>query len=342
MADSIAVPKKLGIDDELKAWLKLDRLVVDRAQSTDAFATWLTQTPQNADGVTATPGDANYKRAFQVIEKAIEQKFFSHYRAYLAAKTFDTINEEQFVGFLAHKSTPEGGIEGDRLMKIKNSLLPVGMAALINRILTTNGVTDSGYTNSAAIENAIRTALTHNNPLDIFLTKAEFTSQKVARIPTKEELLLPAGAGHDKNNIGGVRSAHCDNNAVLGQRPMYTLNPQARANRENLYYLWIELLSAFDKNQTESLQQSGLWSKLDDKRRAPSRIAYVEFTAGRAHEDPPLEKARLVYDYVNNRVYVTCHYDSPNHADYLKWMGMKAYFLVELDAPMGKDTVTTP
>jgi hypothetical protein len=174
----------------------------------------------------------------------------------------------------------------------------------------------------------------------IFSVKAQYSKAVVARIPTAEQLAL-VGAGHNANNVGAIRSAHCDNNEVLSKtRPKYTLNPLAGDTRENQYYLWIELLAGFDKNQTKALAENGLWAGLDADRRAVERIAYIEFTAGAANTDLPVVKARLVYDYVNNRVYLTVHYDTPNNLEYLTFMGVNPYFLVENDSPTGTTNIT--
>lgn len=346
MASPVTVNTSLTLESKLKTWLALNPnpLVKDRKTSMTLFDTWLGN-PDPIPGATVAklklpePGDPLYRRAFTVIEEAIEAKFYKDYKDYVSAGTFDGVSEAQFVGYLAHKGTrPAARGAEPQLLTINTSLLPRGMAALVNRILSTAGPCDAGFTNFNTLDAALRAALNPAGPL--FTVKSQYSKQMVPRIPTAQELGLPAGAGHDKNTIGAIRSAHCDNGGVLGARPEYTLTPAAGATRQNLYYLWIELMTSFDKNQTESLAANGLWSVLDDKRRAVSRIAYVEFTAGRAHEDPPVEKARFVYDYVNNRVYLTVHYDTPNNLEYLTWMGVKPYFLVHNDSPTGTNVVT--
>jgi hypothetical protein len=343
MATPVTLNSALTLESKLRAWLGLDRLVKDRIASLKLFDAWLSDQPPIEGATVAklklpSAGDPIYKRALAVIEEAIERKFYGAYKAYESAGTFTSISEEQFVGYLAHKATAAGPAgSGPRLLTIRTSLLPCGMAALVNKILSTNGICDAGYTNTGPLEQLLRNALAA--PGEIFSVKSQYSKAMVTRVPTAAELGL-VGEGRDKNNIGAIRSAHCDNGGVLGARPLYTLAPLAGASRANLYYLWIELLTAFDANQTDSLRSSGLWSNLDDKRRAVERIAYVEFTGGRAHEDPPVEKARLVYDYVNNRVYLTVHYDTPNNLEYLTWMGAKPYFLVLNDSAIGTATVT--
>jgi hypothetical protein len=259
----------------------------------------------------------------------------AEYDAYKTRDSFWDITEEEFVGFLANKSTGTG-----ELRTIKNSLLPASVATLIDAILTATGVVDRGVTNVDTMEGLISQKLLNNQAL--FQVADKYAKKtKVAKVPTLTELCAATKpARGDKNNIGAIRSAHCDNNSVLGSRPMYKLNPAAQGSKQNLYYLWIELTTTFDSNQGQELDSSGLWPKLDDERRAPERIAYVEFTAGAAHTDLPVPKARLVYDYVNNRIYITVHYDSPNHLAYLKKKGIKPYFLVDHDAQTGTEDVT--
>ena len=351
MSAPVAVNSVLTLDSKLKQWSGLAPAVVRDADAMlRVFDAWLANqppvTPTLPMAKLALPSSATdplriRARKYMVdLIDAYELRTYPLYAKYAKAGTFGSIDEESLVGFLAHKSTPVRPTDGaPRLCEIRTSLLPNCIATLIDAILTTNGVYDLGVTNRNTLHGTMAAAL--GQPGDMFQAKDQYQPKKsVARVPTYQQLLGNVQP-QKQDKIGAIRSAHCDNNGVLGNaRPTYKLNPAAGATRQNLYYLWIELLTAFDKNQLESLSQNGLWAALGESRAAVDRICYVEYTAGQAHEGMPVPKARLVYDYNNNVVYFTVHYDSPNHLQYLTWMGVKPYFRVNHDSQLGTETVT--
>ena len=319
------------------------------------FETWLLNpTPSNrADAppraalhLPRAAGDPIRQAAIKLIESiaipAYLIRAFPAYESYRSKTKFEQCDEHQLLGYLAnHISSVAPANRKLRLASINTSDLPAGLASLVHRIATFNGVYDAGAPNAAA------TLVDLRRELSVAGTPAFFVSNKFAKKsqasvavpdPAAVNIRSPGKTSATRGEIGAIRSAHCDNNEVLGHRPMYMLNPNTNGAVPNLYYLWLEYFTEFDKNQ--DAKSNTLWPPLLKAKPsgpgvAVSRIAYVEYTAGKAGTDVNTPQARLIYDYVNGQFYFSFHYVQPQHAAYCNFREIQQFFRLIRDSPTG-------
>jgi hypothetical protein len=365
---SVEVKSALTLQNLLKEWNGTNPRFasIDPEAGVRVFDTWLLNPPAlpSAEGIPAPPRASLHinkaaadplRRAARkfVVETAIPDykiKVFKDYEVYRTKSSFDVCNEHSLLGYIVNHSTPVNPADtAPRIAQINNTDLPVSLARLVHDIIACPTVYDLGAASLLAAETQLRDHLSVAN-VPAFQAQDQFAKSKrcaIVPLPAQIGNPNPGKSSATRSRVGAIRSAHCDNDKVLGDHPMYTFVPASGPSRSNLYYLWIELFTGFDANQTENAGTG--WPALEVVKKNPKknieneyriaapRISYVEYTAGIGGSDVNTPQARLVWDYTGMKgMFLSFHYVQKQHEEYCNFHFVKQFFMINNNGPGGK------